>query len=82
MASSFDNRAKTIGRVLWFDPNRGFGFIRPFAGDGDVFVHISAVRAAGVSDELTAGERLAFHVDVDRRGGRGPRAVRLSWPPA
>jgi hypothetical protein len=35
-----------IGTVKWFDPNKGYGFIRPEHGE-DVFVHLSALQAAG-----------------------------------
>jgi cold shock CspA family protein len=31
------------GTVKWFNPTKGYGFIKPMAGDKDVFVHISAV---------------------------------------
>jgi len=37
------------GTVKWFNPTKGFGFIAPEGGDKDVFVHISAVQAAGMS---------------------------------
>ena len=35
------------GTVKWFNPTKGYGFIKPMAGDKDVFVHISAVERAG-----------------------------------
>jgi hypothetical protein len=35
------------GTVKWFDPNRGYGFIRPEQGE-DVFVHVSALQASGL----------------------------------
>jgi cold shock protein len=37
------------GTVKWFNPTKGYGFIRPSSGDKDVFVHISAVERAGLS---------------------------------
>ena len=37
------------GTVKWFNPTKGYGFIKPMQGDKDVFVHISAVERAGLS---------------------------------
>ena len=37
------------GTVKWFNPTKGYGFIKPANGDKDVFVHISAVERAGLS---------------------------------
>ena len=39
-----------VGTVKWFNPTKGFGFIQPEAGGADVFVHITAVQAAGLRD--------------------------------
>ena len=36
------------GTVKWFNPTKGYGFIKPSSGDKDVFVHISAVERAGL----------------------------------
>ena len=36
------------GTVKWFNPTKGYGFIKPATGDKDVFVHISAVERAGL----------------------------------
>ena len=38
------------GTVKWFNPTKGYGFIKPSTGDKDVFVHISAVEKAGYSN--------------------------------
>jgi CspA family cold shock protein len=54
------------GTVKWFNVLKGYGFIRPEGGGADVFVHISAVQAAGLKG-LEAGQRIAFEV-VKRRG--------------
>ena len=59
------------GTVKWFNPTKGYGFIRPSAGDKDVFVHISAVERAGLgTTRRTGGKvRAQLHgVVVDRRG--------------
>jgi CspA family cold shock protein len=54
-----------IGKVKWFDPRKGFGFIEPEAGGKDVFVHISAVERAGLST-LAEGQRVSYDVTEQR----------------
>jgi len=53
------------GTVKWFDPAKGFGFIEPEEGGKDVFVHISAVEAAGLGS-LTEGQRVSYEVVTER----------------
>jgi cold shock protein len=56
------------GKVKWFDPAKGFGFILPDDDDGlDVFVHISAVTWAGL-DKLHEGDRVSYDVKVNATG--------------
>ena len=38
------------GKVKWFNSTKGYGFIEPEEGDKDVFVHITAVRSAGMQN--------------------------------
>jgi len=57
------------GTVKWFNPTKGYGFIRPSTGDKDVFVHISAVERAGMSS-LAEGQKINFEVEKDRRTGK------------
>ena len=40
------------GTVKWFNPTKGYGFIKPASGDKDVFVHISAVERAGLRSRV------------------------------
>ncbi len=54
------------GTVKFFDAKKGFGFIQPEDGAKDVFVHISAVEAAGLGT-LSEGQRVEFEV-VSERG--------------
>jgi cold shock CspA family protein len=48
-----------LGRVSWFNPEKGFGFVTPEVHDLPVFVHISAVERAGYHT-LVAGQRIAY----------------------
>ncbi len=49
------------GEVLWFDPARGFGFIRPEMGPRDVFVHVSAFEGEAAA-ALRRGARVEFEL--------------------
>ncbi len=49
----------THGTVKWFDPRRGYGFIRPGDGSPDLFVHFTALDRAGLK-ELSVGTALSF----------------------
>ena len=54
-----------VGKVKWFNAQKGFGFIQPEDGSKDVFVHISAVERAGISN-LSEGQRLNYEVQQER----------------
>ena len=64
------------GKVKWFNPTKGFGFIEREDKEKDVFVHISAVRNAGMNG-LDEGQTLTFEVE---EGAKGPNAVNLQKP--
>lgn len=57
------------GTVKWFNSTKGFGFIQPDSGGADVFVHISAVERAGMTN-LVEGQKINFEVEQDRRTGK------------
>ena len=56
-----------IGTVKFFNDAKGYGFIQPDTGDGDAFVHISAVERAGLQT-LRQDQRLSYDMEQDRRG--------------
>ena len=61
------------GKVKWFNPTKGFGFIERENKEKDVFVHISAVKDAGM-DGLDEGQEMTFEIE---EGPKGPNAVNL-----
>ena len=59
----------TIGIVKFFNSSKGFGFIAPEGGGKDVFVHASAVEAAGMRT-LNEGQKVSFDIQPDARGSK------------
>ena len=55
------------GTVKWFNPTKGYGFIQPSDGGKDVFVHISAVERAGLSN-LNEGQQIDYELTTGRNG--------------
>ena len=64
------------GKVKWFNGAKGFGFIAREDKEKDVFVHRTAVEAAGLRD-LKEGDELTFDVDI---AAKGPCAVNIQKP--
>ena len=59
----------TIGTVKFFNTDKGFGFISPEGGGKDVFVHATAVEAAGLRS-LNEGQKVNFEIQPDKRGAK------------
>ncbi len=59
----------TIGTVKFFNSTKGFGFIAPEGGGKDVFVHASAMEAAGIRT-LNEGQKVSFDIQPDSRGSK------------
>jgi len=61
------------GKVKWFNPTKGFGFIEREDKEKDVFVHTSAVKDAGMNS-LEEGQEVTFDVED---GPKGPNATNI-----
>ena len=61
------------GKVKWFNGQKGYGFIEREDKEKDVFIHVSALRDAGMKG-LEDGQALTFDIE---EGPKGPNAVDL-----
>jgi cold shock protein len=64
-----------IGKVKWFNAEKGFGFIEREDGD-DVFVHFSAISGTGFKS-LEEGQKVEFDVVQGNRGPQAANVIRL-----
>jgi CspA family cold shock protein len=49
------------GSIISFKEDRGYGFIKPQDGGDNVYLHISALQAAGI-DKVAPGQRLTYEI--------------------
>ena len=61
------------GTVKWFNADKGYGFIAPDDGSGDVFVHFSAIEANGYRS-LEENQKVEYSVT---QGPKGPQAAQV-----
>jgi CspA family cold shock protein len=64
------------GTVKWFNSEKGYGFIAPDEGGKDVFVHITAVREAGL-EGLQDDQKVEFEMQAGRDGRSSAGALKL-----
>jgi CspA family cold shock protein len=62
--------AMTIGKVKWFNDEKGYGFITPEGGGQDIFCHYSSIRMEGFRT-LQEGQKVSFELI---EGAKGPAA--------
>ena len=55
----------TTGKIKWFNPTKGYGFIENDTGGKDVFLHASALEQAGIST-LKEGEEIEFEIGENK----------------
>ncbi|CAB9500240.1 sensitive element-binding protein 1 [Seminavis robusta] len=72
-----DSEDLKTGTVKWFNTMKGFGFISPTDGSGDVFVHQTAIKSQGFRS-LADGEEVEYFEELDQQGRK--RAVRVTGP--
>lgn len=64
------------GKVKWYNPQKGYGFIAPNDGGKDVFVHATALEAAGIRI-LNDGQEVTFEI-TEERGKSSATSLRLA----
>ena len=63
-----------VGKVKWFNAEKGFGFIET-PGSPDVFAHFSAIQSSGFK-KLNEGDEVEFEVEAGQ-GNKGPQAKNI-----
>ena len=62
------------GKVKWFNPTKGYGFIKPDDGGEDLFVHHTSIQGEGYKS-LKEDQSVTFDVED---GEKGPQATNVS----
>ena len=55
------------GEVKWYDPNKGYGFIKAENGE-DVYVHATGIKTARIVPTFKDGDKVSFEIKTGRNG--------------
>lgn len=69
------------GRVKWFSPEKGFGFVELSDGSGDAFLHDSVVVQSGI-DAVQSGDTVEVQVGTGHTGPHVTQVLRVDSTPA
>lgn len=64
------------GKVKWFNPKKGFGFITPESGN-DVFVHFKAIQGGDAYKTLEEGQAVEFEIEKGPKGDQAKNVVKI-----
>ena len=67
---------KETGTVKWFNESKGYGFIARESGEGDIFVHYSAISGDGFKT-LNEGDRVEYTVTQGQKGPAAADVIKL-----
>lgn len=64
------------GKVKWFDPRKGYGFIELDDGSGDIFVHYTGIKGEGFRS-LEQGDEVKFEIVEGQKGNQAVNVERV-----
>ena len=80
--SDFNVEKSTItGTVKWFNAVKGFGFVSPSDGSGDVFLHLSCLRQAGY-ESVDEGASIVCEIAHRPKGMQAVRVIQIDMSTA
>ncbi len=68
------------GKIKWFDPNKGYGFIRPKEGGLDLFLHVTELQKANIdniTNENLGGAIIEYEVRIDLKNRKSATNIRI-----
>ncbi len=79
LASEFEHSHHVLGKVKWFDPGKGFGFVVADEGGPDILLHANVLRNFGQSS-VADGSRIEIVVQITQRGAQAAQVLSIQAP--